>query len=153
MSSLDDIPDQFQQLVDRARAALDAQVTKARKIVDSLNAEKTAAVKSLGELKLQIEKAEAELEAVRADLGRTSSAVRLDREIAKSRKESEQLTVENAEAAKALEARLKQCAEAEARVVALEIAARQATAERCRAQEIIEAIKRQLQSAPTPRAA
>jgi chromosome segregation ATPase len=142
--SIDEIPGQLQELFDRSRAALDAQITKARKVVDNLNVEKTGAAKALADLKDEIVKAKAELDGVRADLGRTSNAVRLDRETAKARTELDRLTAENAEA-KALEARLKQCAEADTKLVTLQNDARLATAERCRAQETIQEIKNKLQ--------
>jgi hypothetical protein len=56
---VDDIPQQLEELFDRSRAALDAQVTKARKAVDSLNVEKTSAAKALAELKDQYSQAKA----------------------------------------------------------------------------------------------
>jgi hypothetical protein len=40
--NVDDIPDQFKQLVERARANLDQQIKTARRAVADLNAEKAA---------------------------------------------------------------------------------------------------------------
>src|SRR5262249_10968577 len=129
---------------------LDQQITKARKVVDSLSVEKTAAAKTLGELKDQITKARAELDAVRADLSRASTAVQLDREIKKSRSELERLKGETAEEEKPLGASTKKRAETEAQAVRLENDARQATAERCRAQEMMEQLKTRLRSITLP---
>ena len=148
--NLDEIPERLEELFDRSRAALDQQIAKARKVVDSLNVEKTAAAKALGELKDQITKARAELDAVRADLGRASTAVQLDREIKKSRSELERLKGETAEEEKTLAALTKKRTEAEARVIALENDARQATAERCRAQDMMEQVKAKLRSITLP---
>jgi chromosome segregation ATPase len=142
--TLDEIPDQLQELFDRSRAGLDAQITKARKVVDALNVEKTGAAKALAELKDQITKGKADLDAVLADQHRASSLVQLDREIAKARPELERLKAEITEQSKALETLVKQRTAEEARVVALENDARQATAERCRAQEMMARMKTQL---------
>jgi chromosome segregation ATPase len=143
--NLDTIPDQIGQLVEYARAALDKEITGARKVVDSLNGEKAAAAKALAELNDQITRAKADLDAVQADLGRTSTAVRLDREVAKARTELERLKDAIAKESKELEALVKKRTEAEAHVVTLQNDARLATAERARAQEIIAGIKNKLQ--------
>ena len=143
---VDDIPGQLEELFDCSRAALDAQVTKARKAVDSLNAEKIAAAKALAELRDQCIKAKADLDCYGEYLHRASTLAGLSSEIQKSRSELEQLNAETAKETKALEALVKKRKEIEARVVTLEADARQATAERCRAQEIIEQCKKKLEA-------
>jgi chromosome segregation ATPase len=139
--NLDEIPERLEELFDRSRAALDAQITKARKAVDSLNAEKAATTKSLAELQDQHSKVKAELETTLANLDRASSLRGLDSEIKKSRKELEQLNAETAKETKALEALVKKRKETEVHVVALEERARAATAERCRAQDMLQEVK------------
>src|SRR5262249_49242362 len=111
--NIDDIPRQLEELFDRSRAALDQQIAKARQVVGDLNAEKTGAAMTLAGLKDQIVKAKADLDAVLADLGQASNAVRLDREMAKARTELEQLKSETAKETKALETLTKQRREAE----------------------------------------
>jgi chromosome segregation ATPase len=143
--NVEEIPRQLQELFDRSRAVLDAQITKARKVVNDLNAEKTGAAKALADLKDQITKAKVDLDAVVADLDRASNARRSDHELAKACAESERLTAENAKVATALEARLKQCAEADTKLVTLQNDARLATAERCRAQEMVAQIRSRLE--------
>jgi len=143
---VDDIPDQFEQLVDRARAALNREIEKAQKLVDNLTVEKTAAAKALAELKDQHGKAKAELETTLADLDRASSLRGLNSALAKARMELERLNSETAKETKALEVLVKKRTEVEARVVALEDNARAATAERCRAQEMLEQVKIKLRS-------
>ena len=142
---VDDIPGQLEELFDRSRAALDAQVTKARKAVDGLNAEKAAAAETLAELKDQITKARTELDSVRANLDRASNLRALNGELTKARAELEQLKDKTAKESTALEALTKQRTAAEARVVTLENDARQATAERCRAQEMMARIRQQVE--------
>jgi chromosome segregation ATPase len=144
--TLDDIPDQLQEIFDCARAALDQQITQARKVVDNLNAEKTGAAKALAELNDQITKGKADLEVVLADQHRASSLVHLDREITKARPELERLKAEIAEQSKALEALVKQRTEAETKLATLQNDARLATAERCRAQEMVVQIRKRLEA-------
>jgi len=139
--NVDDIPGQLEELFDRARDGLDAQITKASKVVTDLNAEKAVVTKALVELKDQYTKAKAELETTLADLDRASSLRGLNSEIKKARAELEQLNAATAKESKALEALTKKRGEAEARVVTLENSARAATAERCRAQEMLAEVK------------
>jgi hypothetical protein len=92
--NIDELPDQLEAFFDRARTALDQQIVRARKVVDNLNAEKTAATKALADLKEQRESAKKQLEAVLHDLHRGSSLVGLNHEIAAARKTLEALKVE-----------------------------------------------------------
>ena len=139
--NVDDIPGQLEQLFDRARAAFDAQITSARKVVADLNADKAVASQALAELKDQCTKAKVELDAVRANLDRASTAVALDREIKKSRSELERLKGETAEEEKILAILVKKRTQEEARTAALEVAAREAVTQRTRSQEMVEQLK------------
>ena len=83
--------------------------------------------------------------------GSSLSLGSIQAEIKKARTELERLKGENAKATAALEALTKKRAETEARVVTLENDARAATAERCRAQDMMEQVKAKLRSiAPLP---
>ena len=139
--NLDEIPERLEELFDRSRAALDQQITKARKVVADLNAEKNATASFLADLKDQHSKVKAELDAALANLDRALSLGSIQAEIKKAGKELERLKSETAKESKALEVLVKKRTEAEARVVALENSARAATAERCRAQEMLQEVK------------
>jgi hypothetical protein len=52
--NVDDIAGEFAEFVGRARAVLEQQVTKAQKLVDSLNLEKTATANALVTLQSQV---------------------------------------------------------------------------------------------------
>jgi len=145
--NLDDLPEQLQELFDRARAGLDAQIAKGRTTVDSLNAEKAAVQNALTDLQAQLKQVQTDLDSARAHLDKASTARQLDSEIKKSRSELERLKGETAAEEKTLVVLTKKRVETEARVVALENSARLATAERCRAQEIIEQCKKRLEAA------
>jgi len=143
--NLDDLPDQLQELFDRARAGLNAQITKARTAVDSLNAEKAVAVRQLGELRAEHKQVQSDLNSAREYLHRGSTLAGLDREITAQRKALDALKHEKAELEKAVGALTLKRTEAEAHVVTLQNDARLATAERARAQEMMVRIKNQLQ--------
>jgi hypothetical protein len=55
--SLDGLSKQFEDLVDRARAALDREITGAKKIVAAANAEKNSAQAVLADLEAQCDRA------------------------------------------------------------------------------------------------
>ena len=147
--NLDDLPDQLEELFDRARAGLDQQIGKARTAVDSLNAEKAVAVQQLSELREEYKRTEAELETARAHLNKASTARQLDGAVAKARAELEKLNDETAAEQKALKALTKQRKAEEARVSALADEARTLTAQRVHAQETIERIKSKMEQWPT----
>jgi chromosome segregation ATPase len=144
--TLDEIPDQLQELFDRSRAVLDAQITKARKVVDNLNAEKTGAAKALADLKDQCRQTQANLDTVLASLNRASGLAGLDYEIDQARKILAGLDREKAEASKSLEASKKQLSDAETRFNALQTETQTLVAQRCDSQAIMENIRAQLRS-------
>ena len=141
-----DILGQFEQLVDRSRAALEQQVSKTQKLVDNLTVEKTAVAKALAELQAQHGKAKSELAAAMNNLDRVLSLGSIQAESKKAGAELERLQGEVAKETKALEVLVKKQKAAEARVVTLENDARAATAERCRAQEMMARIRQQVES-------
>ena len=117
--SLDGLPKQFEEFVERARVALSREITAAKNIVAAANAEKSSAQSTLSDLQAQCKSAQDQLAAVTKDLQRLSDLVGVGHNIAKARAELKRVEAENAKAAKALEARLKECTEADARLVAL----------------------------------
>src|SRR5262249_23297190 len=117
--NLDRLPEEFEQFVSRARIALDQEITRARGIVATANAEKEAAQNALSNLQAELKQVQADLNSARAYLQRGSTLAGLDSEIARAGKELAQLKSETAKEAKALEALAKQRSEAEARNVAL----------------------------------
>jgi hypothetical protein len=70
-------------------------------------------------LQAQIKQAKTQLDEIHNELGRASTLAGITREIAAAGKKLKALQPETAEAEKALEARLKQCTEADSRLVAL----------------------------------
>ena len=84
--NVDDILQQLEELFDRARAALEQQVSTAHKAVASLNQEKAAATKAVTELKDQHSKAKADLDAAMNNLDRVSSLGSIQAEIKKARR-------------------------------------------------------------------
>jgi len=142
--NMDDLPEQLEELFDRARALLDHQINRSRATLEKVNAEKASAQNALADLQAQCKEAKADLDRSREYLARASTLAALDREIEKDRAELAQLNAATAKEGAALEALVKQRTAAQAHVVALENDARQATAERCRAQEMIAQMRKQL---------
>jgi chromosome segregation ATPase len=114
-----ELPGQLEAFLDRARAALDREIAAAKKAVAAVDTERRLVETALRELRDQHAQAEKQLTAVRADLQRASTRVGLDHEIAKARAELKRVKDESAKAASDLEARSKQIAEADARLVSL----------------------------------
>ena len=54
---LDGLPQQFEQFVDRARAALGGEITAAKNIIAAANAEKSAAQSQLDEINNELQRA------------------------------------------------------------------------------------------------
>jgi chromosome segregation ATPase len=117
--SIDELPGEFEQFIDRARTALDRKITAAKKLVAGANAEKDAAQTALSELQEQRKSVQHQLDALNDELARRTTLAGINREIAAARKALEALKGETAEAETALEALAKQRKEAEAKLVAL----------------------------------
>ena len=58
---LDGLPQQFEQFVDRARAALGGEITAAKNIIAAANAEKSAAQSAVATLQAQCKAAQSQL--------------------------------------------------------------------------------------------
>jgi chromosome segregation ATPase len=142
--NLDDIPDQFEELIDRARAVLDREITRAKEIVASATAEKSAAQSALSALQTQHRKAKADLDAVLATLHRSSNLAGLDGEIAAARKTLERLKTETEAERNALAKATKQRTEEETKTNALRDEVGQLSARRAHDQEVMAKIRHQL---------
>jgi chromosome segregation ATPase len=138
---LDGLPDQFEEFVERVRAALDQEIAAAKSAAVAAHAEKSAAQNALTELQSQLKQTQSQLDAVTKDLQRVSTRVGLDREIAAARKTLEGLKVDIEKATAAKAAVEKQCTEADARLVALGNEARRQVGIRTEAEAAIAAVK------------
>jgi chromosome segregation ATPase len=142
--NIDDIPDQFEALLDRARAALDREITKAKNAIAALNAEEGRAQTALSDLQAQCKQAKAQLTAVLSDLHRSSGLVGLNTEISAARKTLEGLKRETAEEAEALAKVTKQRTERQAQVIALDNEVSQLAAVRAYNQEVMAKLRHQI---------
>jgi len=73
--SLDGLPQQFEQFVDRARAALGGEITAAKNIIAAANAEKSAAQSAVATLQAQCKAAQSQLDEINNELQRASTPV------------------------------------------------------------------------------
>jgi chromosome segregation ATPase len=131
--TLDELPEQCDAFVERARVVFYREIEKARATVKALNAEKAAAQAAIAELQEQRVSAQKQLDAVMKDLHRGSTRVGLDHEIVAARTELARLKAEAEQATKALEALQKQRADAERQVVAAQTDMKNLRAERAEA--------------------
>ena len=131
--TLDELPEQCDAFVERARVVFHQEIGKARATVKALNAEKAAAQTAIAELRDQHKQAQGQLDAVNNELGQASTLAGITREIAAARKKLTALQAETAEAEKALEALHKQRSGAERQVVAAQNDMQSLRAERAEA--------------------
>jgi len=143
--TLDELPQQFEAFVDRARAALSQEITGAQKIVAAANAEKSAAHNPLSNLQAQTKSAQRQLDEINNELGRASTLAGITREIATASKKLKALLAETAEAETALAALNKQRAEADTRLVALGLEANRMIAIRTEGEAVMAHLRAQLQ--------
>jgi predicted nucleic acid-binding Zn-ribbon protein len=141
---LDELPQQFDALVEAARVALHGEVTSAKAVVARANAEKTAAANVLADLQAQIRATQNQLNAVLSNLHRAEGLVGINTEIAGVRKTLDALKIETEAKRKDLAGLVKQCTEREASVVALNNEVSQLGARRAHDQEIMAKIRSQL---------
>jgi predicted nucleic acid-binding Zn-ribbon protein len=73
--SIDELPEQFEAFTERARAALDREIDKARATLQKIQGEIADASKALADLHHQRKLAESELATVKNDLQRASGLV------------------------------------------------------------------------------
>jgi chromosome segregation ATPase len=144
--NIDDIPEHFQDLVERARIVLHREISGARATLAGLKGETAAERKALADLSGQRKQTQANLDTNLANLNRASGLAGLDSEIAEARKTLKALEVEKGEASKSLEAVKKQLRDAESRLNAMQIETQQLFAQRCDSQAIMDNIRAQLRS-------
>jgi chromosome segregation ATPase len=117
--TIDDLPDQLEAFLERARAVLNREIEKARKGVTALNGEKAKIKAELGQLGDQRKQAQTQLDAVLADLNRASGLVGLNHEIAEARKTLDALNAQKAEATKIIEGLAKERTQADHELTAM----------------------------------
>jgi predicted nucleic acid-binding Zn-ribbon protein len=115
----EELPNQLETVLERARVVLHQEIENARAAVKALNAEKATAQATIAELQDRRASAQKQLDAVMKDLHRASTLAGINREITEARKTLEALKVETAEATTALEKLVKEQKEREARINAL----------------------------------
>jgi len=79
--SLHGLPAEFERVVERARAALDQEITAAKNIIAAANAEKSAAQNAVIELRDQLKQLQSQLAALNDELQRRTTLAGLNREI------------------------------------------------------------------------
>jgi chromosome segregation ATPase len=127
---IDDLPDEFEAFVDRARTVFGREMEKARKALDELNAQAATAQTTLSEVQTQIEFARNQLNNLHAYSTRASTLARLDQKIAVDREATEKLTAEKTALETSIAALEKQRTKLEAEVAGLADDARMYRAER-----------------------
>jgi chromosome segregation ATPase len=143
---IDELPHQFEAFLNRARAVFDGEVERVQKALAASNAEKASAQSALADLQSQCKSAQDQLELTTSELRRAAGLVGVGHDIEKARTELAGLKAETAKAAKALEARLKQCTEADARLVALGNEAQRMVAIRVEGESVMANLRAQLRS-------
>jgi predicted nucleic acid-binding Zn-ribbon protein len=110
--SIDELPDQLEAFLERARAVLNREIEKARAAVNALKSEEGTTRATIVELGDQRERGQKQLNTVLSNLHRGSTLVGLNHEIAEAHKTLAALKVETTEAGKAVEVLNKQRSDA-----------------------------------------
>jgi chromosome segregation ATPase len=134
MTRIDDLPDEFEAFLDRARTVFGREMEKARKSLAVLNAQAATAQTTLSDLQARRNSAQKQLDSLNAYLDRASTLAGLDQEIAGERKTLDALKAEIEKASAARATAEKQRTEAEAQLSALVTEARSYRAERADAE-------------------
>jgi chromosome segregation ATPase len=142
--SLDGLPQQFEQFVDRARAALSGEITAAKSVVAAANAEKSAAQNALSNLEARCKSTQDQLDALNDELAQRTTLAGLNRAIAAASKKLKALQAETTEAEAALAALNKQRAEADTKLVALNLEANRMIAIRTEGEAVMAHLRAQL---------
>jgi chromosome segregation ATPase len=117
--TLDGLPQQFAEFVERASAALSREVTAAKNIAAAAKDETATAQAALAGLETQCKSVQSQLDALNDELQRRTTLAGLNREIATARKALAMLQADTAEATKALDKLAKERTAREAQLVAL----------------------------------
>jgi chromosome segregation ATPase len=143
--TLDTIPDQIKQLIEHARAALDQEITGARKIVAAAKAETAAAQTALSDLQSQTKSAQDQLAAVNDELARRVTLAGLNREIAAARKTLAAVQADTVQVTENLQALKEQRGDASAKLAALTVEANRMIAIRTEGEAVMAHLRAQLQ--------
>lgn len=144
--SIDGLPEQFEEFVERARAALGREITAAKTVVAAANAEKSSVQNTLSDLQAQCKLAQDQLAAVTNDLHRAAGLVGVGHNIEQARAELQRVKRETEQASKALERLSKERTEREAQVNALGDEVRRLVAIRTESEAAMANIRAQLGS-------
>jgi predicted nucleic acid-binding Zn-ribbon protein len=117
--SLHGLPAEFDAFVERARAALNREITAAKNIIAAANAEKSSVQAALAEIQAQCKAAQTQLELTRSELQRLEGLVGVGHDIKKARTELKRVQSETEQTTKALEKLSKERTAREAQLVAL----------------------------------
>jgi chromosome segregation ATPase len=143
---LDELPDQLEAFLERARAVLDRDIAEVKTAAAAARAEQEAAAAALSQLQAQREQVQHQLDAVLANLHRAADLAGLDDAIAKDRSELENLKSKIVDATKVVEGLRKQRADAEHQLNAVVSELQALRTERAEAVTTIGSIKALLQS-------
>jgi chromosome segregation ATPase len=143
--NIDELTEQFQSVLARARAVLNREIGNARKLVDDLHGERAKAEAEIAQLGDQHKQAQAQLDATLANLQKASNLASLDSDIKKAKAELAALKSETEKASTVLAALGKQRTEADARLVALGNEAQRLIALRTESEAVMASIKTKLQ--------
>ena len=135
-----------EQFVERARAALDREITTAKNIVAAAVAEKSSAQNALVELQGQLKQVQGQLDALNDELQRRTTLAGLNREIVAASKKLKALEAETAEATQTLEKLSKERTAAEVKLVALGNEAQRQLGIRIEAEGVMAKLRSQLDS-------
>ena len=144
--TLHGLPAEFEQFVERARAALSGEITAAKNIAAAAIAEKNAAQTALAELQDQHKQAQKQLDALNDELQRRTTLAGLNREIVAASKKLKALEAETAEATQTLEKLSKERTAAEVKLVALGNEAQRQLGIRIEAEGVMAKLRSQLDS-------
>jgi predicted nucleic acid-binding Zn-ribbon protein len=144
MMNLDVLPQQLEAFVERARVALNHEITGAKEIVATATAEKERLMGALAELQGQLKQVQADLDRSREYLDRGQTLAGLDGEIAEDRKALDALKLEIATERKALEKAKKERGALQAQVIALRNEVADLSRERASNQDAMARLRQQL---------
>src|SRR5262249_54206972 len=138
--------EQFEEFVERTRAALSREITAAKNIVAAANAEKSSAQNAFSDLQAQCKAAQERLELTTSEFDKVAALVGVGHDIKKDRAELARVKRETEQATKALEKAAKELTEREAQVNALRNEAQRLIAIRTEGEAVMNKIMMQLNS-------
>jgi chromosome segregation ATPase len=144
--SLDRLPEQFEEWVGRARAALSRDIERAKEIVAAANAERSSAQSALSALQAQCKSTQTQLEVAQRELPRIGALVAVGHDIEKAREELRRVKSETADTAKALELLQKQRSDVEAKLGGLGDEVRRLVAARTESETVMANIRSKVNS-------